>query len=39
MLSNESFVLLLGVVLSIVVCWACKRLPESVGNFSRPCRL
>jgi hypothetical protein len=33
MLSNESFVLLLGVVLSIVVCWACKRLPEERWQF------
>jgi hypothetical protein len=33
MLSNELFVLLLGFALSLVVFWACKRLPEERWQF------
>ena len=33
MLSNELFVLLLGVSLSVAVFWACKRLPEERWQF------
>jgi hypothetical protein len=33
MLSNELFVLLLGLALSLVVFWACKRLPEERWQF------
>ena len=33
MISNEAFVILLGVLLSSVVVWACKRLPEERWQF------
>jgi hypothetical protein len=33
MLSNELFVLVLGLILSFVVCWACKRLPDEDWQF------
>jgi len=33
MLSNELFVLLLGVALAVLVFWACKRLPEERWQF------
>src|ERR671914_1681186 len=33
MISNEAFVLLLGVLLASVVVWACKRLPEERWQF------
>jgi hypothetical protein len=33
MISNESFVLLLGALLSGIVLWACKRLPEERWQF------
>jgi hypothetical protein len=33
MFSNELFVLLLGVILALVVFWACKRLPEERWQF------